>query len=554
MQLNPSVRTAAPDLPMGLALAMHLDALRASPRAYLIAMWWRLLGKKVRANGQFASLLAASPHAYALWMRQNGGADPEADPGGPPIIALIDVTAGEGRAERSIASLKAEGMDWLLIGSAQTPDLAAAVRQLDWQVGFWLMPMTAGDCVARGARAAYHAAMAEAEGGEANCLFYADDDLLDSEGRRHGPHFKPDWNAELFRHFDYLSGASVLRAGREALQAVAAMPEGTGKQMSGGWVGRLVAMLAGHGRPRHVCRVLHHRGARPSPHIPARPVLPKQDWPTVSLIVPTRNHMELLQTCLKGVESTDYPAMEIIIVDNDSDDPRTLSYLANLDPARYRVIRHPGPFNFSTINNRAAQEANGQFLCLLNNDIEMIDPDWLKIMVLQAQREDVGAVGAQLLYPDGRLQHAGVVIGLGHAAGHAHRFLRPTEEGYFHRHSLPQFTMAVTAACLVVERERFLAVGGLDEGHFAVAFNDVDLCLRLNQRGWQSLYEPRATLIHHESVTRGFDRDPVGAARFAGELAALQRLWQTDRIGDPFHHPHLSRASEQFVLDLERGR
>lgn len=171
-------------------------------------------------------------------------------------------------------------------------------------------------------------------------------------------------------------------------------------------------------------------------------------------------------------------------------------------------------------------------------------------MATQALRDEVGAVGAQLLYPDGRIQHAGVVIGVGNAAGHAHRFLRPEDGGYFRRHSLPQFIAAVTAACLVVRRDRFLAVGGLDESRFKVAFNDVDLCLRLNAKGWQSLYEPRAVLVHHESVSRGHDRDPVGAARFANELAALQHIWETDQIVDPFHHPNLSRASEQFVVAL----
>jgi GT2 family glycosyltransferase len=274
------------------------------------------------------------------------------------------------------------------------------------------------------------------------------------------------------------------------------------------------------------------------------------DLPPLSVIVPTRNRVDLLRTCLNGVADADYPQMEVIVVDNDSDDPETLAFLAALDPAQHRVLRYGGTFNYSAINNHAAAQAQGRLLCLLNNDIEMIDPHWLAIMATQASRPDVGAVGARLLYPDGRIQHAGVVIGVGSAAGHAHRLLRADEEGYFHRHGLPQFTSAVTAACLVVEREKFMAVGGLNERDFAVAFNDVDLCLRLNQQGWQSLYEPRATLIHHESVSRGLDRDPIGAARFAGELAALKRLWATDEIYDPYHHPELSRASEQFVVRL----
>jgi GT2 family glycosyltransferase len=270
----------------------------------------------------------------------------------------------------------------------------------------------------------------------------------------------------------------------------------------------------------------------------------------VSVIIPTRNRLDLLSTCIAGLASADYSDLEVIVVDNDSEDPATLDFLETLQERGMRVLRHAGPFNYSAINNRAVAEATGDLVCLLNNDVAMLSPDWLTIMATQALRDDVGAVGAQLLYPDGRIQHAGVVIGVGNAAGHAHRFLRPDDAGYFRRHALPQFVSAVTAACLVVRRDRFLAVGALDETRFPVAFNDVDLCLRLNERGWQSFYEPRAVLVHHESVSRGFDRDPVRAARFAGELAALQERWRTNSIVDPFHHPMLSRASEQFVIGL----
>ena len=159
-----------------------------------------------------------------------------------------------------------------------------------------------------------------------------------------------------------------------------------------------------------------------------------------------------------------------------------------------------------------------------------------------------GGVGARLLYPDGTIQHAGVFTGIGGGAGHAHRFLRADETGYFNRARLPQRVSAVTGACLVVAREKFLSVGGFDEDHFPVAFNDVDLCLKLNSRGWQSFYEPRATLIHHESKSRGKDRSRMDRARFAGELAALKQVWNTDKLRDPFHHPNLSPFSEQFLI------
>lgn len=525
-----------------LTASVHFDAFCAEPRAYLTATKWWIKRKRVRARGQFAPLLSQSPRAYTLWaLRQEKVGRARSQPDAcRPIIAIIDTTCGS--SARSLAltqqSLMAEGLTLLMIGSSETPTLAAAIDRIDWSANPWLMPVGLGDRIALGAAAAYRTAMADSTAH----IIYADDDLLIGH-RRAKPYFKADWNSELFRHQDYLTGSCIVHATRTDLEAVIDKAD---------WPAQLVATMAarGQGTPAHLREMLHHRRHRPLPRLPARPIAIARDLPPLSVIVPTRNRVDLLRTCLDGVAAVRYPQVEVIVIDNDSDDPETLAYLAALDPARHRVLRHSGVFNYSAINNRAAAQAKGKLLCLLNNDIEMTDPYWLATLATQALRPEIGAVGARLLYPDGRIQHAGVVIGVGNAAGHAHRFLSPDEEGYFHRHSLPQFTMAVTAACLVVERDKFMAVGGLNERDFAVAFNDVDFCLRLNQRGWQSLYEPRATLIHHESVSRGLDRDPVGAARLAGELAALKRIWKTDEIYDPYHHPQLSRASEQFATAL----
>lgn len=523
-----------------LTMSVHFDAFRADPRAYLTATKWWIKRKRVRARGQFAPLLSQSPRAYKLWVlqKERERATYSLPNAVCPIIALVDSTGKHDPRDLAATqeSLAAEGLPALLIGSSEASNLASTISRIEWDKAPWLLLLQPGDRIAPGTASAYKAAM----GDPAIRVFYADDDLLIGH-RRSVPNFKPDWNEELFQHHDYLSGACIVRAGRADLEAVANDPD---------WVARLVAALAGEGRPHHVCDMLHHRRDRPAPRLPVRPLDMARDLPPISVIVPTRNRADLLRTCLDGVAATDYPDIEVIVVDNESDDPETLSYLAALDPSRHRVLRHGGAFNYSAINNRAVDEARGRLLCLLNNDIEMMEPHWLATMVTQALRLEVGAVGARLLYPDGRIQHAGVVIGVGNAAGHAHRFLRPDEEGYFHRHNLPQFTMAVTGACLVVERDKFLAVGGLNERDFPVAFNDVDLCLRLNQRGWQSLYEPRATLIHHESVSRGLDQDSVGAARFASELAALKRIWKTDEVFDPYHHPQLSRASEQYAVAL----
>ncbi|NMN03186.1 MULTISPECIES: glycosyltransferase family 2 protein [unclassified Novosphingobium] len=525
---------------------VHFDALRAAPRRYMVALKWRVLGKKVRARGQMAPLLAMSPRAYRLWAMHADRAARQASLPDParPIIALIDAGTNNDPGDaallaRTQASLRAEGLPFFQVGGAHSSSLSDVAAAIDWQADPWIMPALVGDTVAVGTAAAYRAAMAETKAR----VIYADDDVFLKGRFRDSPHFKPDWNSALFEHFDYLTGACIVRAGRDALSAVADRADWAQRLVSGQAAGSPVA-------PLHLRAVLHHRRVRPSPAVPARPLALHPELPSLSVIVPTRNRRDLLSTCLDGLEKTHYPDLEIIVVDNDSDDQETLAYLASLEAPRYRVIRHSGPFNYSAINNRAVDAARGTLICLLNNDIEIIEPDWLRIMATSALRPDVGAVGARLLYPDGRIQHAGVVIGVGNAAGHAHRFLRPEQAGYFQRHNLPQFTAAVTAACLVVARDRFLAVGGLDEQNFAVAFNDVDLCLRLNAQGWQSFYEPRATLFHHESVSRGLDRDPIGAARFAGELSALQRLWQTNVIVDPFHHPQLSRASEQFSIGL----
>lgn len=522
-----------------LRLAVYLDAARLSPRAWLIALWWRLVGKRVRSRAQFATLLGASRLAYPLWLYD----EPSPAVNDVKAKSVIVAVVGEGLGrDQTVRSALAEGIP--VLGATSAADLP----ELRHDAPLWLMWLEAGDMLAPGAGAAYRAALATAGAR----VIYADDDALDPRGRRIRPHFKPEWNPELLRYHDYVTGASIVRVDAAELRAM----------LSQGTVADLAVKATADAALDEVVRlpyVLHHRRVRPVPRVPAASALwdghmAKADAPKVTVIVPTRNRLDLLRTCIDGLAHTDYPSMEVIVVDNGSDDPATLAYLAALDPARVRVLRDDGPFNFSRLNNRAAQLATGELLCLLNNDIEVLSGDWLGIMASQAMRPEVGAVGARLLYSDGRIQHAGVVLGICGGAAHAHRLLRPEAEGYFRRHALPQFVSAVTAACLVVRRESFEAVGGLDEEIFAVAFNDVDLCMRLNQQGWQSLYEPRATLVHHESVSRGLDRDPVGAARLAGELAALKSRWGTgdmERQVDHFHHPQLSRYSERFSLRLD---
>lgn len=517
-----------------LVASIHFHAFWKNPLAYLAAARWFLVRKRVRARGRLAPLLGQSPNAYAYWSLKDQQSQPVVpERRDPPIIALVSTPGAKPEdLEKTLENLGAQGIEALALSN---PAGIASAIELGAQP--WFLLISAGDTLAPGAASSYREAI-EITSAD---VIYADDDVYDRWGRRHAPHFKPDWNSELFTQFDFVTGSCLVRCRPERLAAISGHSD---------WANRLVQEALQRGGAHHLRKVLHHRGSRPAAPARPKPLDLNAHLPSVSIIIPTRNRLDLLQNCLAGLQETRYSDLEVIIVDNGSDDPVTLAYLAGIDPSFARVLHHPGPFNYSRINNHAAGEAKGELLCLLNNDIEITSPDWLSILATQAIRSEVGAVGAQLLYPDGRIQHAGVVIGVGNAAGHAHRFLRPDEEGYFRRHALPQFVSAVTGACLVVAREKFMAVGGLDEEKFAVAYNDVDLCLRLNQRGWQSLYEPRAVLVHHESVSRGFDRDPIGAARFAGELRALKEAWHTETIVDPFHHPQLSRASEQFVIAL----
>jgi len=532
-----------------LRFAVHGEALLLDPARYLGCLWWRITGKRLRARLVLAPLLGRAAHAYALWQGRYEPSAARPEPADPPrIIALVEDGTG---IAATLASLADEGVEAQVVAEGFDIGSVGNLRCA------WLMPLAGGDVLARGAGARYRAAAAAAQADTQ--VIYADDDLIGPRRERCLPHLKPDWNSELFRHFDYLTGAAIVRAG-SAIDLDFAEQD---------WAAGLMAdALQVADQPGeaalHIPAILHHRRTRPAPRIPLEPAQPMtadHSLPRVSVLIPTHNRHDLLGICLEGLSLTDYPHRpEIIVIDNRSDDPATRDFLDAIAPAFARVVRDDGPFNFAAINNRAAREAQGELLCFLNNDIELTDPHWLIAMARQAVRGDVGAVGAQLLYPDGRIQHAGVVIGIGGAAAHAHRLIDPHEPGYFHRHAVPQFTSAVTAACMVVERAKFDAVGGFDAEQFAVSFNDVDLCLRLAARGWRSLYEPRARAVHHESVSRGLDRDPRGAARQAREVMALQERWGTRLASfgpagessnpDPFHHPALSRLSEHFVLDL----
>ena len=278
--------------------------------------------------------------------------------------------------------------------------------------------------------------------------------------------------------------------------------------------------------------------------------------PLVSVLIPTRDRAELLKQCVHGVlRQTKYKSLEVIIIDNDSAEPETHALLKRLArDKRVRVISAPGPFNYSAINNMAVGHAKGEVLLFLNNDVAVIEPNWLGEMVAQAVRPEVGAVGAGLLYSDGRVQHGGVVLGVGGiagegaVAGHLYAGARSISKSYFNHLRLARNVSAVTAACMAVRKEVFLQAGGFDEANLAVAFNDVELCLKIGALGYQLIWTPRATLYHLESASRGSDLEPEVIGRFRNEIAYMRSRWGQVLDNDPFYGPNFDKRHVDYRL------
>ncbi|MCH4151325.1 MAG: glycosyltransferase family 2 protein [Sphingobium sp.] len=273
-------------------------------------------------------------------------------------------------------------------------------------------------------------------------------------------------------------------------------------------------------------------------------------WPKVTIIIPTKDQFFLLKKCIDSINILNYPAdCEIIIVDNGSTQPDAVHFIDSLSKnKKVHIIRDSRPFNYSQLNNMAARQSSGDVLCLLNNDVEALDGDWLATMVRYAAQPCVGAVGAMLVYPDGAIQHAGVAVGIGGAAGHLARGCRPEDGNFFSWHSVTRTVSAVTAACLVVRRDAYFSIGGLDEASFAVAFNDVDFCLRLQQRGLRNVFVAEARLIHHESISRGSDHVGENRKRFQNELKCFRERWIGNGYIDPYYSSLFLESSDSCLL------
>jgi len=412
-------------------------------------------------------------------------------------------------------------------------------------------------------------------------LIYSDEDKIDAYGGRRDPYFKPDWNPDLLSSQNYVNHLSCYRA--SLIRRTGGFREGLEGSQDFDLLLRATRDLAPE-RIRHVPHVLYHwrsvegstavdannkryaieaglralRERHPDAEVSEGPFpttyrvrhpLPAQP-PLVSLLVPTRDARHLVEQAVNSIfEKTTYPRFEIVIIDNQSRDPAALEYFGDLEHAgQARVLRYDAPFNYSAINNFAVREARGEVVCLLNNDVEVIEPEWLTELVSQALREGIGAVGCKLLYPDNTIQHAGVIAGLFGVGGHVFREIPSYAPGYFARAQLVQDLSICTAACLAIRRKTYLEVGGLDEEKLAVAFNDVDFCLRLVKAGYRNLYTPGAVLYHHESASRGHENTPEKKERFRREVEVMKQRWGKTLEQDPAYNPNLSLESLQMEL------
>ncbi len=527
------------------------------------------------------------------------GAHPAAvDPGaGPPLVTFVvflDGSEAPPLLRRALVSVRAQtapGWQLLLCGApadTMSASIAAESAATDGRIlqcptptgavpaeaaGTWLAQLDPGDVLALHAVAEVAAAVVNAP--EADVL-YSDEDRIDGGGRRSLPSFKPDWSPDLLDATPYLGRLLLIRA--DLLRDLGPTTENVAGAED------YDLMLRATERARevlHLPQVLYHRrgdpavgpwerggtdGAGPAPATQAqeagaralRASLARRGtdgWvedgpyestysvrravagePLVSIVIPFRDQPALLRTCVDTLaRDPGYDRYEFLLVDNDSSDPETLALLERLaERPHHRIISSPGAFNWSVINNTAVEAAAGELLLFMNNDIEARRPGWMRALVEHAQRPEIGVVGSRLLYPNGLVQHVGVEIGLGGLAGHIMVGLPAEAPGYLGYARLTRNYEAVTAACLMTRREVFEEVGRFDES-LAVAFNDVDFCLRVVDAGYRIVYTPLAELVHHESYTRGI-------TGFYQDYTLFMDRW-TDRLrrGDPFLNPNLSR-------------
>lgn len=423
---------------------------------------------------------------------------------------------------------------------------------------------------------------------QANIVF-SDEDKVDAQGVRFGPYFKCEYNPELMWAQNMISHLGCYR--KSVLEQIGGFRKGFEGSQDYDLALRVI-QLSQTSQIVHIPKVLYHWRAivgstalapseKPYAEIASRKALKEHlahiglagtvtespevssmnrvrlqlidASPLVSILIPTKDRIDLLSQCIESIQKkSSYKHYEILVINNNSELPESFEYFDQLKATGVKVLDYPRPFNFSAINNFAAQQALGDYLCLLNNDIEVQTTDWLEEMLSFAQLPNVGPVGARLWYPGSSgLQHAGVVVGLGGVAGHSFVGLTKAEKGYFGLPVLHHRCSAVTAACLMIKKSTYLSVDGMDED-IAVAFNDVDFCLRLGEAGYYSVYTPHAEMTHHESASRGDDMSDANRARFMREEAFMKMRWGDKLKSDPFYSPNLSLDHSDYRISFQR--
>lgn len=491
--------------------------------------------------------------------------------------ARVDVVIfpGSGRSmQQSLSSLHSQGT-WVgqvfVFGTPEEKTASLSVSSVsDWSQllgqlnGRPLLMLEAGDTLHPDALSTL------AQPDAATDVSYCDTDEV-IKGKRENPRLLPDWNPDLQISTGYIASGVMLYNPERMIslaQETAASFTAVSAFISALWlasptvkVGHQSLSLIAHTPDKRrtqaaLSEVEAWLGARgveaetDTQNSVKKYQWPLSDQPLVSLIIPTKNAHELVRDCITSiVDKTRYDNYEILLVDNNSDDPVSLAYFDELaQHPKVRLLKYPQPFNYSAINNFAAGQANGDIIGLINNDVEVINGQWLSYMVGHALRDDIGCVGAKLLYSDGRIQHAGVVMGYGGGAGHAHKYFPRYHPGYLNRLIASHNYSAVTAACLLVKRSHFDAVGGLNEKDLTVAFNDVDFCLKVRELGVRNLYCAEAELFHHESVSRGLDSTKEKRDRFMAELDYLQTKWREVIAHDPAYNRYLTLRRENFSI------
>jgi GT2 family glycosyltransferase len=414
-------------------------------------------------------------------------------------------------------------------------------------------------------------------------LIFTDEDKIDDRGARREPWFKSCWDPDLMRSQNAVVHLAVYR--RSLLREIGGFRAG----FDGSQDYDLSLRFAERTTPARIRRlpfVLYHWRAIPGSvalstdqkeypyQAAARAIQEHLDrsgggatvsreahqgyyrvhWPLpdrpprTTIIIPTRDRVDLLRTAVESIlAKTTYPDFEVLVVDNGSAEPAAIDYLRALGQRkRVRVVRDDRPYSFAGLNNRAARLTDAPLVAFVNNDIEVMSPDWLTEMAAHALRPEIGAVGAKLYYPDGTVQHAGIVVGIGGLAGHPHLGLPRGAPGYFGRAAVTQRFSAVTAACMVMRRAVFQELGGFDEAAFAVAFNDVDLGLRLNEAGYGVVWTPYAELFHHESASLGAPDSDERRERFDRECHNLIARWHATLGDDPHYNPNLTLTGGDF--------